>query len=91
MIETERLNSDLDRQVRVSRMLGLAFALSITGIGGLGSLFALMLGVKARRIIRKSDVPIAGGMMAWWCIFLGALGTLILTPRNIMLVVKALR
>jgi hypothetical protein len=38
---------DLEQQVKVSRMLGMAFALSVTGIGGIGSLLALILGWRA--------------------------------------------
>jgi len=64
---------DLEQQVKVSKMLGMAFVLSITGIFGLGSLIALMLGWKARRIIQGADQNISGSLVAWWCILAGAL------------------
>lgn len=79
---------ELEQQVKVSKMLGLAFALSITSIAGIGSLAALILGLKALRIIQNSNGRITGGMMAWWCILAGALGTLIIPPLIIALILK---
>ena len=71
---------DLEQQVKVSRMLGLAFVLSIAGIGGIGSLAAFILGWRALRIIRAASGRITGHRMAWWCILAGAIGFLIITP-----------
>ena len=71
---------DLEQQVKVSKMLGMAFVLSITGIAGIGSLVALILGWKAKRIIQASQGRISGRLLAWWCILAGAAGTLILPP-----------
>jgi hypothetical protein len=82
---------DLALQVKVSRMLGLAFVLSITGISGIGSLIALILGWRALVIIRNARGRISGRLMAWWCILAGALGTLILPPLTIVIVLKQLR
>jgi hypothetical protein len=66
--------SDLERQVRLSKMLAMGFALSLVGVGGLGSLAALLIGVKALTAINRSPVQLAGKWMAWWCIIIGALG-----------------
>ena len=66
----------LELQVRVSKILGLAFALSITGVGGIGSLMAFILGLKALRTIGRAQVKINGRVLAWWCILVGGLGTL---------------
>lgn len=71
------LMRELEQQVKVSKMLGMAFVLSITGFVGVGSLIALILGLRAGRIIRASQGTISGGVMAGWCILAGALGTLI--------------
>lgn len=79
---------DLEQQLKVSKMLGMAFVLSITGIFGVGSLIALILGWKARRIIQASNGRISGRVMAWWCILAGALGTLILPPLTIATILK---
>ncbi|HEV7744268.1 MAG TPA: hypothetical protein VGO56_04650 [Pyrinomonadaceae bacterium] len=82
---------DLELQVKVSRMLGLAFALSITGLGGIGSFVALVLGLKALRIIKAARGMIGGRWMAWWCILAGAFGTLTITPITVALILRSLK
>ena len=82
---------DLEQQVKVSRTLGLAFALSITGIGGIGSFVALVLGWRALRVIKAASGRISGRWMAWWCILAGALGTLIITPMTVALILRSLK
>jgi hypothetical protein len=56
-------------------MLGYGFVFSISGLGGLGSLIAVVIGLRARKIIKASSEEVAGIGMAWWCIGTGALGT----------------
>jgi hypothetical protein len=68
--------SDLERQVRLSKMLAMGFALSLVGAGGLGSLAALLIGLKALTVINRSHVELVGKWMAWWCIIIGALGAI---------------
>jgi hypothetical protein len=68
--------SDLERQVRLSRMLAMGFALSLVGAGGLGSLAALLIGLKALTVINRSPVELVGKWMAWWRIVIGALGAI---------------
>lgn len=82
---------ELEQQVKVSKMLGMAFVLSITSIFGVGSFVALILGWKARRIIQASNGRLTGRVMAWWCILAGALGTLIITPLTVAEILKHLR
>ena len=84
------LTPELELQVRISKMLGIAFVLSIVTLGGIGSLAALLLGLRARRLIENSPERVSGGALLWWCIIAGALGTLIL-PMTIMLFVKRVR
>jgi len=81
----------LERQVKVSKMLGMAFVLSITGIFGIGSLIALILGWRALLIIQGANGRISGRLMAWWCILASALGTLILPPLTIGPILKQLK
>jgi NADH:ubiquinone oxidoreductase subunit D len=64
-------------QARVSRMLGIGFAFSIVWLSGVGSLIALIIGLRARRIIMQSEEEISGIRLAWWCIILGGLGIVI--------------
>jgi hypothetical protein len=68
--------SDLERQVRLSKMLAMGFALSLVGVGGLGSLAALLIGLKALTVINRSPVELVGKWIAWWCIIIGALGAI---------------
>ena len=75
---SENLLPGLELQIRGSMMLSLCFVFTIMGIGGLGSLTALILGLKAMKIINQSHGEIVGIGMAWWCIIIGALGTIIL-------------
>ena len=75
---SERLPPGLELQIRVSKILCLGFVFTIMSLGGLGSLVALILGLKARKIINQSHGEIVGIRMAWWCILIGALGTIIL-------------
>jgi hypothetical protein len=82
---------DLGQQVKVSKMLGMAFVLSITGIFGVASLIALILGLRALLIIQSANGRISGRLMAWWCILAGALGTLILPPLTVVAILKQLR
>jgi hypothetical protein len=60
-------------QVRVSKMLGLGFAFSLVPAGGFGSLVAVVIGIRARAIIKRAGGGVAGLRMAWWCIVVGAL------------------
>jgi hypothetical protein len=76
----------LEQQVKVSRMLATGFAFSIVWMGGIGSLIALVLGLRARKIIQQSNGEIVGIKMAWWCIIVGALGVLSLPPLIFLLI-----
>lgn len=68
----------IDLQVKVSKILGLAFIFSIVWVAGIGSCAAFLLGVYALRLIKGSSEKIAGVGMAWWCIIAGAIGTAIM-------------
>jgi hypothetical protein len=79
--------SKLNQQVKVSRMLADGFAFSVVWIGGIGSLIALIIGLRALIIIRQSQGKLTGVVMAWWCIIMGALGTVAL-PLLIFLTLR---
>ena len=79
----------LESQVRVSKMLGVGFALSLYPSAGVGSLIALLIGIRALRIIRHSEGEVAGRGLAWWCIAVGALGLATVAPYVAWLVVEA--
>jgi uncharacterized membrane protein YkgB len=83
------LDPRLALQVRVSKMLGFGFACSIVSISGIGSLIAVVIGIRVRRIIKESSGAISGMRMAWWCIIVGTLSFLITFPLTVWIVYKA--
>ncbi len=90
-IDHPEFSPELKLQIRVSRMLGMGFVLSITSIFGVGSLIAVILGLKANRIIRESDGIIAQSPLTWWCIVVGALGAAIFLPLTLIMMLGQLR
>jgi hypothetical protein len=84
-----RITPQMALQLRVSKMLGYGFAFSIVCAGVVGSLIALIIGLRARRLIRQSDVEISGIRMAWWCIVVGMLGFVTFTPFILWLLLNA--
>jgi hypothetical protein len=84
-------DADLERQIKVSRMLAMGFVFSVMPIAGAGSLVALILGLKARKIIRQSKNELSGIGLAWWCIIAGLLGLLILPPLSILTVLRYIK
>ena len=76
----------LELQVKTSKMLALGFTLSIIWLLGAGSLIAFILGLKGRQIIKQSDGKIRGLKMAWWCILVGAVETVIAIPVLLSLI-----
>ena len=87
--ELARTNPTLSLQVRVGRLLGCGFAFSIVGAGGVGSLIALIIGLRARKLIKQSGGELSGMRMAWWCIVFGALGLVTLAPYVLWLLLTA--
>jgi len=49
----------------------------------------LIIGLRARKLIKQSNAEISGMKMAWWCIAVGTLGTLIILPAVMWLTIKA--
>ncbi|MEK7723318.1 MAG: hypothetical protein AAB336_03140 [Acidobacteriota bacterium] len=68
---------NLELQIKVSKILSRGFIFSIVWLAGIGSLMALILGLRARKIIIESANEIGGIKMAWWCIIVGGLGVII--------------
>ncbi|HEX8719485.1 MAG TPA: hypothetical protein VF736_02485 [Pyrinomonadaceae bacterium] len=78
-------------QVRVSKMLGYGFAFSVVWAGVVGSLLSLIIGLRARGLIRKSGGAVSGIWLAWWCIGAGAFGLVTVTPYVIWLMLTSKR
>lgn len=73
-------DEQLEQQIKVSKMLAIGFACSLITLGGLSSLVALVIGLRAKKLIQQSKSEIVGIKLAWWCIIVGALGLTILPP-----------
>jgi len=76
-------SADLETQVKVSRILSRGFVFSLVWLGGIGSLIAVISGLQARYLIKKSNKQIGGIKMAWWCIIVGLVG-MVLAPLLII-------
>lgn len=85
-----KLMDELEQQVKLSRMLAMGFVFSIAPLPIVGSLMALILGWKGRRMIQASERRLSGRIIAWWCILGGALGTLLVLIAGIILVHEAI-
>jgi hypothetical protein len=70
------MNPALEVQVRTSKMLAFGFTLTLIPLYGIGSLIALVIGLKGRRVVKRANGELSGSVMAWWCIIAGAVGTL---------------
>jgi hypothetical protein len=88
---SEQIPAGLELQINVSKLLSHGFIFSVVWLGGIGSFLALLSGLKARKIINQSDGKIAGIKMAWWCIIVGALGTTLMPPLLILIVINQLK
>jgi lipid-A-disaccharide synthase-like uncharacterized protein len=75
-------------QIRVSKTLSYGFIFTLLPALGLLSLAAFFIGWWARRTIKRADVPLAGIVMAWWCIIIGGAQTLIYAAAGISLLLS---
>lgn len=61
-------------QYQIDRLLKWGIVSSIFWLAGIGSLFALISGLRAKRAISASDGMLVGSGKALWCIVAGSLG-----------------
>ena len=74
--EEMRAPSQLERQIRLSRMLSLGFVFTIWPAAAVTSCVSVLIGVRAMIVINESTEPMAGRVIAWWCIIVGGLQNL---------------
>jgi hypothetical protein len=77
-------------QYRLDSTLRFGIVCSIVWVMGLGSLYALVCGMRARSIIKASGGRLVGMGRAKWCIVVGAAGVAIWFPILAVLVVRSL-
>jgi hypothetical protein len=63
----------MERQIKLSRMLSLGFVFTIWPASFATSCVSVFIGVRAMVVISESMDPMAGRVMAWWCIIVGGL------------------
>ena len=72
---SEKTKEDVQRKVRLSLRIGIFF--SIFWIAGIGSIISIVLGLKARNIIKRANMNINGMGGVYWCLIIGGLGLII--------------
>jgi hypothetical protein len=80
-----------DAQEHVKSLVKWGVVFSIVWLAGIGSLVALVLGSKARNIIKQSNTTIKGMGGVWWCLILGAFGIIIWFPILFIIVINMSR
>jgi hypothetical protein len=75
-------------QNEVNSMLRRGVFFSIVWLMGIGSLIAIIQGIKARRIIRRSDGEIKGAGKVLWCFIVGGVGLLFWGFVILMVIIK---
>jgi hypothetical protein len=73
---SEKTREDVQRRVRSLLRIGIFF--SIFWLAGIGSIISIVLGLKARNIIKRANVNINGMGGVYWCLIVGSLGLIIL-------------
>jgi hypothetical protein len=71
-------------QDQIDRSLKWGIVFSIFWLVGLGSLYALVQGLRARKAIARSEGILVGTGKAWWCIIAGGFGVLWWFPIFVM-------
>ncbi|MEO5958195.1 MAG: hypothetical protein ABIR80_03700 [Opitutaceae bacterium] len=61
-------------QIALSKSLALGFALSLLPVAGVGSIVAIVIGIRARKTIEASGEKLVGLGIAAWCIGAGVIG-----------------
>jgi hypothetical protein len=72
----EKTREDVQRRVRWLLRIGIFF--SIFWLAGIGSIISIVLGLKARNIIKRANMNIDGMGGVYWCLIVGGLGLIIL-------------
>jgi hypothetical protein len=68
----------IQREVNVLLKRGIIF--SIVWLAGIGSLIAIMAGLKAKRLIAESKGAPRGMGGVWWCLVVGGVGVALWIP-----------
>lgn len=73
-MRTPEQEQEMSEQITLSKSLGLGFALSVIPTAGIGSVAAIIIGLRARKKIATSRYELTGSGMAAWCVVVGSIG-----------------
>jgi hypothetical protein len=74
------------QQYKLDSMLRFAIICSIVWMMGIGSTYAFICGLRARKIIRQSNGALVGMGKAKWCLVVGGIGIAIWVPAIALIV-----
>jgi hypothetical protein len=77
-----------DLQGEVNSILRRGIFYSIFWLMGVGSVIAIIQGVKAQKIIRQSSGEVKGIGKVWWCFIIGGIGILFWGFVVLMVIIK---
>jgi hypothetical protein len=74
---SEDEKSQIAEQTALSQSLGLGVALSLLPLAGIGSIAAIIIGLRSKKKIKASGDRLCGAMMASWYLVVGTVGLLV--------------
>ena len=78
-------------QVKLDSTLKWGIILSVLWLAGIGSLFALIVGIRAGKAIKASKGSLVGRGRALWCLIVGGIGLAVWFPIVLIGLVNQLR
>ena len=78
----------IQREVNALLKRGIIF--SIIWLAGIGSLIAIMSGLKAKRLIAESKGTALGMVGVWWCLIVGSVGVAVWVPVILIAIINNL-
>jgi hypothetical protein len=79
------------KQKKVNSLLKWGVVFSLVWLAGIGSLISIIIGTKAKKIIKESNGDILGSGRVRWCLIVGGLGMIISFPIVIIGVINQLQ
>lgn len=75
--------ADIDRvraQRQIDAVLRRGMIFSIVWLAGIGSVIAILSGLKAKKLIAQLGAEASGMGRVWWCLIIGSVGLLVWGP-----------
>lgn len=78
-------------QQQINALLRRGVVFSVVWLMGVGSVIALISGLRAKRLIEESQGTATGLGRVWWCLVVGGLGIAIWAPIVLIGLINVLR